>query len=340
MLDKCIGPPTSSTLPSSCHIIFTLCPLALHSHLLRPKHTGICPYGRRWFDIAQTTVSAHRNAECSGIGDCNRISGQCACPAGYEGKACNLKKCINDCSGHGRCLDMQQYAKEAAAFPLRNTLTFQYLDDGTSATWDAKMNRGCLCDSIWEVGLDKGETQVAEWFGPDCSQRRCPSGDDPWTTVDETDCNKKYDNGGSVASLITVSVASNVAASATTTTLTHVAGARPIVVGDTITVSGHVISSGSAAVKAAHLAMNQVYVVKTVTSPTILILTGVGMTAGTYTAGTKTATFSMSAYGNLCHVPCANRGLCDHFTGTCKCFKGWKGAACTSQTTFQAKKEL
>jgi hypothetical protein len=34
----------------------------------------VCPSGRRWFDVAQSTVSGHRNAECSGIGDCNRIS--------------------------------------------------------------------------------------------------------------------------------------------------------------------------------------------------------------------------------------------------------------------------
>ena len=46
-----------------------------------------------------------------------------------------------------------------------------------------------------------------------------------------------------------------------------------------VTVSGH---TGNAA----NLAMNQVYEVKTVTSTTITILTGSGMTAATYNAGT------------------------------------------------------
>jgi hypothetical protein len=248
----------------------------------------VCPSGRRWFDVAQSTVSGHRNAECSGIGDCNRISGKCLCPQGYEGKACNFRKCLNDCSGHGRCLDMQQYAAEGAAFPLRNTLTFQYLDDGETNTWDAKMNRGCLCDSSWSVGLDSGETQLAEYFGPDCSLRRCPSADDPWTTVDETDCNKKYDNGASDAPLIEVAVTQSVASSATETTLTHVAGARALVAGDTVTVSGH---SGSDA----NLAMNQIFTVKTVTSSTVLVLTGTGMTAGTYVPEQQTVSANTAA---------------------------------------------
>jgi hypothetical protein len=135
-----------------------------------------CPYGRRWFDIAQTTTSAHRNAECSGIGDCNRASGVCLCPAGFEGKACNLQACQGRCSGHGRCLSMSEIIPEAEAQPLRSELTWAYPDDATANTWDASMVRGCLCDSSWAVGLDAGETQVAEWYGPDCSLRRCPSG--------------------------------------------------------------------------------------------------------------------------------------------------------------------
>ncbi len=136
-----------------------------------------CPHGRRWFDIAQTATSAHRDAECSGIGNCNRASGVCICPSGYEGKACNLRACPGRCSGHGRCLSMSEIISESEAQPLRSELTWAYPDDATANTWDASMVRGCLCDSSWSVGLDAGETQVAEWYGPDCSLRRCPSGD-------------------------------------------------------------------------------------------------------------------------------------------------------------------
>lgn len=34
----------------------------------------------------------------------------------------------------------------------------------------------CLCDSSWEVGLDAGQRQQAEYFGADCSQRKSLSG--------------------------------------------------------------------------------------------------------------------------------------------------------------------
>ena len=91
---------------------------------------------------------------------------------------------------------------------------------------------GCVCDSSWSVGLTAGATQQAEWFGADCSRRKCvlpvarlhgfdcskvlktcatahpcshicvvrltghcPSGDDPRTDEDETDCEDKYNNG-------------------------------------------------------------------------------------------------------------------------------------------------
>lgn len=51
---------------------------------------------------------------------------------------------------------------------------------------------GCVCDSSWTVGLGYGETQEPEWFGPDCSLRHCPSGDNPQTSTDETDCAGVY----------------------------------------------------------------------------------------------------------------------------------------------------
>ncbi len=57
-----------------------------------------------------------------------------------------------------------------------------------TVTWDEEMIYGCVCDSAWEVGLGSGQTQEPEWFGPDCSLRHCPSGDDPSTDEDETDC--------------------------------------------------------------------------------------------------------------------------------------------------------
>jgi len=32
--------------------------------------------------------------------------------------------------------------------------------------------------------------------------------------------------------------------------------------------------------------------------------------------------------GNLCHVDCSNRGICDHTSGLCRCFRGYYGQNC------------
>ena len=56
---------------------------------------------------------------------------------------------------------------------------------------------GCVCDSSWDVGLASGERQQPEFFSPDCSLKRCPTGDDPGTpTIDERDCSGKLAYGG------------------------------------------------------------------------------------------------------------------------------------------------
>jgi hypothetical protein len=72
-------------------------------------------------------------------------------------------------------------------------LNFEY---GTAKSidntaWDYKTLWGCVCDSSWSVGLGDGQVQLSEYFGPDCSLKRCPSGDDPFTHVDETNCHGK-----------------------------------------------------------------------------------------------------------------------------------------------------
>merc|ERR1712216_865247 len=121
------------------------------------------------------------------------------------------------------------------AFPLTTSVNEYGSSAPASArSWDADVLQACVCDSRWPVGLGDKQIQTGEWFGPDCSLQRCPSGDDPATQVDETDCYNKTAPGGR----------------------------------------------------------------------------GVGKK------------------GNLCHVECSNRGLCDHSTGKCACFYGWHGSNC------------
>ena len=44
---------------------------------------------------------------------------------------------------------------------------------------------------------------------------------------------------------------------------------------------------------------------------------------------TATGGRGIGQQGNLCHVDCANRGMCDYLSGVCTCFAGFYGADCT-----------
>ncbi len=158
----------------------------------------MCPAGKAWADIPTSATTAHALAECSNAGLCDRTSGRCRCFAGFEGDACQRSACPNACSGHGRCVPLSQMGSERNALPLRATVN--YGGNEATSTWDENKIFGCVCDSTWTVGFGSAETQTTSWFGPDCSLRHCPSGDDPLTTgtgKDETDCRYYRDNGAS-----------------------------------------------------------------------------------------------------------------------------------------------
>ena len=146
-----------------------------------------CPSGKAWFDLPSDVTTAHALAECSNKGICDRKSGSCNCFSGFTGDACQRRVCPNDCSGHGRCVSIKRLATMGNAWPLSPKTTYTGSDDTTR--WDQDKVFGCVCDSSWDVGLGSGQRQDSEWFGPDCSLRHCPSGDDPLTpNLDETNC--------------------------------------------------------------------------------------------------------------------------------------------------------
>lgn len=146
-----------------------------------------CPSGRAWADVPTSSTVAHAFQECSNRGTCDRVNGQCTCFDGFSGPACNRNKCPNDCSGHGQCVSMKDLAQLPNALPLNANTYYEGYE--STITWDEDMSYACLCDSSWDVGLASGQTQEPEWFGPDCSKRHCPSGDDPMTVTIETNCN-------------------------------------------------------------------------------------------------------------------------------------------------------
>ena len=225
-----------------------------------------CPLGSGWGAIpkpnATATVDnkggaytdkAHDLQECSGQGKCDREMGVCECNPGFRGASCNSRGCPDkgDCSGHGQCLNMETQARLSYAMPLSNKLeniTDGYYNDqkissdlllktpggSFTETWDQKRIYGCVCDSGWTVGLGRDETQQAEYFGPTCLNRRCPSGDNPDTEENDLDCEGVTAEGGR----------------------------------------------------------------------------GVGKA------------------GNLCHVECSGKGLCNYKDGACLCFPGFWGTKC------------
>lgn len=100
---------------------------------------------------------AHFYKECSNKGICNRGTGICECFPGYSGEGCSRTACPNDCSGHGTC------ARLVDSHPT---------DEGNESVqgyfgWDAYATQECKCDP--------------GYFGPNCSLRKCPKGDDPVT---------------------------------------------------------------------------------------------------------------------------------------------------------------
>lgn len=160
-----------------------------------------CPSDISWGDVPSYTGDNHRIAECSDKGTCNRVTGKCKCSEGFEGAACQRLKCLNNCSGHGRCMTLERLASEPTAFPLSDPSTYEgsnvriaaYISFNTNiikhqfpiylffftflcckstAAWDSRKIVACLCESSWPVGLGANQTQEAEWFGPDCSLRK------------------------------------------------------------------------------------------------------------------------------------------------------------------------
>lgn len=118
-----------------------------------------CPADLAWFDRAIETDVAHENVECSNMGTCDRETGTCVCRDGFHGRACSRLACPNDCSQHGVCQDMGHYA--SVKDPGEGEV-YRYDD-----VWDSGKVFGCNCDE--------------GFFGPDCSLRHCPRGDDPFT---------------------------------------------------------------------------------------------------------------------------------------------------------------
>jgi hypothetical protein len=130
-----------------------------------------CKYERAWFDEPTADNTAHKRAECSNIGTCDRTKGECVCTVGFTGGACERMTCPGtpECSGHGQCLYMAQLAQKATSNGDSTATTYGSTPN-KKETWDFDKLQGCMCDEGYE--------------GYDCSLRSCPVGDDMRTPND------------------------------------------------------------------------------------------------------------------------------------------------------------
>lgn len=154
-----------------------------------------CLFGKSWFMRPTADEEAHlTRTECSDMGTCDRVTGECICVTGFEGAACDRMSCpgillnagdagptggigastasSTACNGHGQCATMAMLAEAT----VDNGDATYYTYGGTPndhLTWDYDMMQGCLCDDGYE--------------GHDCSLRSCPLGDDPDTHFQENE---------------------------------------------------------------------------------------------------------------------------------------------------------
>ena len=131
--------------------------------------------GYDWLASPTAHHTAHsERVECSGVGDCDRELGVCSCKRGFSGSACDMMTCplgptnstgevLKTCSGHGRCLTLEQIG---GIWTGNDNLDFDGLiyKPRNYDLWDATQIRGCVCDP--------------PYTGFNCSLRMCPSGDD------------------------------------------------------------------------------------------------------------------------------------------------------------------
>lgn len=264
----------------------------------------ICPTHVPWFEAASATDTAHQpltETECSTMGTCNRLNGKCVCYDGFEGIACEIMSCPNNCNDHGRCTLLSDAATGDDDLHLHVTTTY--------TMWDAKRIYGCLCD--------EGFT------GYDCSMRTCTQGQDPRlsyasTMVDETQTYTCTASSGSFKFGFRGETTSVIVYSTTAPQLTTLLQALDTI--DAVTVS---VSDSAGPICDADGATFVVTFTKQhgdVPAMDMLEVTGVTLALSSSVAGTKA------------DQVCNNRGLCSETTGICTCYGGYTSSDGTGRT--------
>lgn len=260
-----------------------------------------CPYGRSWFELPQESQTAHlTKTECSDMGICDRQYGVCNCMEGFEGAACERMKCPGStpCSGHGECMTMALLAGEASINGVATPYTYGSIPNDP-LRWDYDKMQGCRCDD--------------GYWGPDCSRRVCPIGDDP-ETINQVDAIQELscrDTAGDAQFTLTFRGETTSVLSGQATMAQLKAALEAL-----STVKKVSILNGDTNDKVCDVATKQVYITFLVAHGDLPLLTVTQSSADfmevkAFYTGTKEM------------LECSGRGLCDYDTGTCQCFTGF-----------------
>uniref|UniRef100_K3X6W1 EGF-like domain-containing protein n=1 Tax=Globisporangium ultimum (strain ATCC 200006 / CBS 805.95 / DAOM BR144) TaxID=431595 RepID=K3X6W1_GLOUD len=257
--------------------------------------------GAAWADQVTGTDIGHNFAECSNRGTCNPDTGVCACDSGFTGTACERMSC--NCNGHGRCTSMQGYAMTkdpglGEAFSYANN-------------WDAAKIYGCVCDPGYS--------------GPSCTERICPSGDDPLTgTIQDPAGIQRNEKqrvtckatGGSFTLIFRGWTTEPILASDSASTVRAKLIALP-------TINAATVAFGGITIVACTAIGNDISIEFTQDFGNLPDLRGDGTNLVHNPPTAPTLAFMTVVQGTKENLVCSRRGLCDRTSGICGCYSNY-----------------
>jgi hypothetical protein len=121
----------------------------------------------------------HFYMECSNKGICDRSTGQCECFDGYEGTACVRASCFFDCWGHGTCESIKELAEQKGYNTnVHDAPTDRSPGGSNHHNFDLAVEESYAYD-LWDQDKTFGCKCDPEFYGADCSLRKCKYGVDP-----------------------------------------------------------------------------------------------------------------------------------------------------------------
>lgn len=184
-----------------------------------------------------------------------------------------------------------------------------------ATTWDWDMIQGCVCDHdrSYNYSSSLSSASTGDILGSqayDCSERRCPHGDDPKSSATKAHEVQNVTCGatsGTFTLTFRQTSSTAIAYDANAATVTAALEAMHTI-GDVTVTMTHGVACGSLS-----------------PSWTVTFLTELGdlplMTAEASSGATITV--AQTTAGTMSNVECSDRGICDRKYGVCKCFDGY-----------------